>query len=44
MWSPDGRELFYVDSADFLVAVPIETKNAFSAGNPQRLLVARTVP
>jgi hypothetical protein len=44
MWSPDGRELFYVDSADFLVAVLIETKNAFSAGNPQRLLVARTVP
>ncbi|HWA56674.1 MAG TPA: protein kinase [Gemmatimonadales bacterium] len=31
-WSADGRELYYVDLASRLIAVPVETRGGFSAG------------
>jgi Tol biopolymer transport system component len=39
-WSPNGRELFYIDGAGALVAVPIESGTAFRAGNPMKLFDA----
>jgi serine/threonine protein kinase len=36
LWSRDGRELFY-RSADSVMAVAVETKPTFKAGNPQFL-------
>ena len=35
-WSRDGKELFYVEG-DALIAVPLTTEPAFSAGSPKRL-------
>ena len=35
-WSPDGRELYYVDQTG-LVSVPVEPGAAFKAGRPRRL-------
>ena len=35
-WSRDGKELFYVEG-DALIAVPVSTEPAFSAGSPKRL-------
>ncbi len=36
VWSRDGRELFY-RSGDSLLAVPVATEGAFSAGLPARV-------
>jgi DNA-binding winged helix-turn-helix (wHTH) protein/Tol biopolymer transport system component len=36
-WRHDGRELFYVDSAGTLMAVPVETRNELPFGPPQPL-------
>ena len=35
-WSRDGKEIFYI-TRDHLMAVPVETKPAFSAGRPELL-------
>ena len=37
-WSPDGREIFYLNSTgDSVMAVPVETEPTFSAGKPRML-------
>ncbi len=36
-WGRGGRELFYVDSAGTLMAVPVETRNGLRFGPPQTL-------
>jgi Tol biopolymer transport system component len=40
MWSPDGKQLFYVDSNAKMFAVDIQTAPAFSAGPPTELPIA----
>ena len=40
MWSPDGKQLFYVDSNAKLFAVDIQTTPAFSPGPPTELPIA----
>lgn len=41
-WARTGRELFYLDDADMLAAVPVQTSGpAFSAGKPARVLDTR---
>jgi serine/threonine-protein kinase len=36
LWSPDGREIFYLDANDFLTSVPVErTEAALSFGRPE---------
>ena len=41
-WARTGRELFYLDDADMLAAVPVQTSRpAFSAGKPARVLDTR---
>jgi serine/threonine protein kinase/Tol biopolymer transport system component len=37
IWSPDGRELFYLDEDGFAMAVSVETKPAISFGTPKVL-------
>jgi len=37
LWSPDGRELFYVNAASKLVAVPVDTHSGFATGVPVEL-------
>jgi serine/threonine-protein kinase len=37
IWAPDGRELYYDTYPDQMMVVTIETKPAFSAGNPEVL-------
>jgi serine/threonine-protein kinase len=38
VWSRDGRELFYLDAANTLTAVPVQTSGTtFAWGNPVRL-------
>jgi len=48
VWSRDGKELFYRDESDRIVAVPVETSGAtFSWGSPRTLFELRsatTVP
>jgi eukaryotic-like serine/threonine-protein kinase len=39
-WSPDGRELYYVDQTG-LVSVPVEPGAAFKAGRPHRLFAVK---
>jgi hypothetical protein len=34
LWSPDGRELFYVPSAGRFEVVPVTTQPTFEFGNP----------
>ena len=42
-WSSDGRELFYIDPDDFLVASPITVKGSqLEIGAPARLFEMRT--
>lgn len=41
LWSPTGRELFFVDYASVL-AVPVRVTPGFSAGNPTRLFDTRS--
>jgi Tol biopolymer transport system component len=36
-WRRDGRELFYLASDRTLMAVPVQTKGGFTAGDPQSL-------
>ena len=42
-WSADGRELYYVDAVDRLVAVPVETRGTFRAGTPAPLFSAASM-
>ena len=48
MWARDGKELFYRDDADALVAVPVDTSGAtLTWGSPRRLFDIRastTIP
>ena len=37
VWSPDGRELFYVGTGPAIMVVPVESEPTFRAGNPERL-------
>ena len=37
IWSRDGRELFYIDLSNALMAVAVRTTPAFSADNPGKL-------
>jgi serine/threonine-protein kinase len=39
-WSRNGHELFYIDGSGALVAVPVQTKPTFAAGNPHKLFDA----
>jgi dipeptidyl aminopeptidase/acylaminoacyl peptidase len=40
-WSADGREIFYIDPLNHIVAVPVQAKgDMFRAGNPVRLFQA----
>ena len=43
-WRPDGKELFYLNSEDWLVSVPISIKGRFTLGQPQPLFRAETPP
>jgi Tol biopolymer transport system component/predicted Ser/Thr protein kinase len=36
-WSADGSEIFYLDSSESLVTVPVSTGNTFKAGMPETL-------
>ncbi|HMV33223.1 MAG TPA: hypothetical protein PKA50_13985, partial [Gemmatimonadales bacterium] len=36
-WSASGRELYYVDPSNRLVAVPVETRGSFQSGTPTPL-------
>jgi serine/threonine-protein kinase len=38
VWNRNGRELFFLDSRNALMAVPVQTVSGFSAGNPIKLL------
>jgi serine/threonine-protein kinase len=41
VWARNGRELFYVDLANMLTAVPVQTSGpTFAAGNPAKLFEA----
>jgi len=42
-WRADGRELFYLDAAGTMMAVPIEATDAFAAGLPKALFPAGVV-
>ena len=44
VWSPDGREIFYLDSGQNLVSVQVEIGDSFNAGLPDTLFEARLVP
>jgi eukaryotic-like serine/threonine-protein kinase len=37
-WSKDGREIFYMDRANALMAVSVRTSEPFTAGKPAKLL------
>jgi eukaryotic-like serine/threonine-protein kinase len=37
LWARNGRELFYVDGAPAMTAVPVKTEPTFSFGNPTKL-------
>jgi serine/threonine-protein kinase len=43
VWSPTGRELFYVDAGSMLQAVPVQTTPVFKPGNPTKLFEARNI-
>ena len=40
LWARNGRELFYLDTARHLMAVPVEASAAFNAGNPTKVFEA----
>jgi Tol biopolymer transport system component len=42
-WRADGRELFYLDAAGTMMAVPIEATDPFAAGLPKTLFPAGVV-
>jgi len=37
LWSPDGRELYYISSLAKMMAVPVSTDPVFSSGTPREL-------
>ncbi len=37
LWARNGHELFYLDPARRLMAVPVQSSPTFSAGNPAKL-------
>ena len=39
MWSPDGRELFYLTTTGELVSVTVDTESGFSVSRPENLPV-----
>ena len=41
VWARSGKELFYLDGAGAVTAVPVQTTPTFSAGNPTKLFDAR---
>jgi Tol biopolymer transport system component len=43
-WREDGRELYYRDPAENIVAVPVDTGETFVAGAPQMLFRGRFAP
>jgi hypothetical protein len=43
-WSPNGREIFYLDAAQNLVSVAVEIGETFRAGMPESLFEARLFP
>jgi hypothetical protein len=43
-WGPGGREIFYLDGAQNLVSVAVETGDTFRAGLPEPLFEARLFP
>jgi hypothetical protein len=43
LWAPSGKEIFYVDSNGFLMAVPVQTTPTFKAGHPVKLFEARNI-
>src|SRR5207237_4740560 len=36
-WARNGRELFYLDNANAMTAVPVQTTPPFGAGTPKKL-------
>jgi serine/threonine protein kinase/Tol biopolymer transport system component len=38
LWSPNGRELFYVDRGGSIMSAPIEAGTSFAAGNATRVM------
>ena len=40
-WARSGRELFYLDNNNLMMAVPVQTSPTFSAGNPAKLFETR---
>jgi hypothetical protein len=43
-WSADGSEIFYLDSTQNLVSVPVSTGGTFKAGLPETLFDAGLFP
>ena len=41
VWARSGRELFFADGAGFLISVPVQTAQAFSAGNATKVFETR---
>ena len=41
VWARSGKELFYLDGAGAVTAVPVHTTPTFSVGNPTKLFDAR---
>ena len=41
MWSPDGRELFFIDNDGWLTSVSVDTREGFATGLPVRLFLTR---
>jgi hypothetical protein len=41
VWSADGREIFYLDAGEKLVAVAVRTADAFTAALPEVLFEPR---
>ncbi len=42
-WSPNGRELFYIDGASNLMAVSVQMTPTLERGNPVKLFEARNI-
>jgi eukaryotic-like serine/threonine-protein kinase len=40
LWAPNGRELYYLDGSQRLMAVPVESGATFAMGNPTVLFAA----
>jgi len=41
LWSPDGRELFFIDNDGWLTSVSVDTREGFATGLPVRLFLTR---